>query len=137
LEQVLQYAMHPELNFDLPVSDPPFKRDLDVPLGMSYSTLQLESKRLYLFLKGYGDNIQPQRKEQLFIDMLEGLHPTEADVLLMMKNKNLEEFYPNITYDLVYNTIPELLPKPSNKVTKPEPIMEVSEKVEVNSDQIF
>ena len=65
---------------------------------------------MYLFLEGPAGNpnLKQLRREQLFIQMLESLHPLEADVLLQVKDKKLN--YRGLTYKLVKETFPEILP---------------------------
>ena len=143
MEQIFQYALWDEITFDLPPGVPPFTRDEDAPLGMSYTTLEREANRLYLFLKGYATNVPALKKEQLFIDLLSGLHPSEADVLIAVKEKTFETVYPNITYELVYSTIPQLLPPPETRAKKvvskpvvaPQPIT-VKEEVTISEENL-
>lgn len=133
VEQLLQYALWDNIQFDLPSGTPPYKRDNDAPLGMSYTTLERESSRLYLFLKGHAKNLPKIRREQLFVDLLEGLHPIEADFILAVKNKTFETLYPNVTYELVYSTIPNLLPPPETRLKKVAPVTIVEPQFEVIS----
>jgi hypothetical protein len=141
LEIILQYALAEHIEFDLPPGEVPYKRDTDIPVGMGQSNLFIESKRLYIFLKGQATNLPAMRKEMLFIQMLEGLHALEADIVIAIKNKTLTDMYPNITYELVYEAIPTLLP-PNTRVqikpeVKPEPIVEepIVEKEQVNMSE--
>ena len=46
--------------------------------------------------------------ESMFIQTLEALHPTEAEVLLAVKNKTLQKKFP-LTKDLVKKAFPEIL----------------------------
>ena len=46
--------------------------------GTEHTTLASESRKLYHFIKG-GDGETPQwKKEQMFVQMLEGLHESES-----------------------------------------------------------
>lgn len=105
LRFLFQYAFIPEKRFDLPEGTPPFKHDA-APLGMSPANFAQETRRLYIFTKER--QLQKNRRETLFIQLLEALHPEEAKVLIAVKDQKLDEMYPNITIDLVadYGFIP-------------------------------
>lgn len=119
IEQLLQYNYGDWITFTLPEGAPPYKRDESCPVAMSPSNLTIEGRRLYIFLNGYGENISMTKKEMLFINILEGIHPTEADVLLAVKDKTLEKMYPGLSYELVQEAIKELLPPLSTLTVKP------------------
>ena len=78
-------------NFDetvisvLPVGDVPFNKN-EVPVGTDHTSL---------------------RRETMFIQMLEGLHPEEAEILCLCKDKRLAEKY-KITYDIVKQAYPDI-----------------------------
>jgi hypothetical protein len=105
LKFLFQHAFIPEQKFELPEGDPPFKPD-SAPLGMSPANLIMETKKLYVFTKA--KEIKKVRKEQLFIQLLENVHPSEAKLLLAIKDQKLNKLYKNITADLVadYGFIP-------------------------------
>lgn len=117
LEQVLQYNFHPDISFDLPEGEAPYKKETDVPVGKSHTNLYKEGRRLYLFLKGQAPNLKPYKREQLFIEMLEGLHFTEADLIVAVKDKRLQDLYPGVTYECARDAFDRLLPqeKPAEK----------------------
>ncbi len=100
-------------NFDesvismLPNGDVPYKAN-DAPEETEHTKLIQEYRKLYLFFKG-GANISQARRETLFIQLLEGLHAKEAEVLALVKDKKIgkrwkitrqcvEEAYPNIQW---------------------------------------
>ena len=98
LRMVFEYAFLVEKKFDLPEGEPPFKHDA-APIGMSPGNLTMELRRLYIFTKER--DLATVRRETLFIQMLEGLHPSEAKLLVAVKDQNLSSLYPNITADLL------------------------------------
>ena len=63
--------------------------------------LENEAKRLYNFVKGGNNELTKIRKETLFIQILEGLHHKEADVLIDVKNGTLNKTYKGLTADMV------------------------------------
>ena len=100
-------------NFDesvismLPDGDVPYKPN-DAPEETEHTKLIQEYRKLYLFFKG-GANISQARRETLFIQLLEGLHAKEAEVLSLVKDKKIgkrwkitrqcvEEAFPNIQW---------------------------------------
>lgn len=121
LEQVLQYNFHPDIKFNLPDGEVPYKKETDIPVGKSHSNLYREGRRLYIFLEGQAPNLKPYRREMLFIELLEGLHYTEAEVLIAVKDKTLQNLYPGVTYEAARDAFDRLLPQdPPKKVAKVE-----------------
>ena len=92
-------------NFDdtvvsvVPEGEVPFKKN-EVPIGTDHTSLRREHKNLYHFVRGGNDSLSGLRRETMFIQMLEGLHPKEADIVILCKDKRLSEKY-KITYDIV------------------------------------
>lgn len=118
LEQILQYNYHPDIKFTLPEGEVPYKKEDDVPVGKSASNLYREGRRLYLFLEGEAQNLKPYRREMLFIELLEGIHWTEAEVLIAVKDKRLEDLYPGLTYESARDAYDRLLPQEKPKTVK-------------------
>ena len=98
-------------NFDesvismLPDGDVPYAKN-DVPEGTEHTKLLHEYRKLYLFFKG-GANISQNRRETLFIQLLEGLHQGEAEVLCLMKDKKLGKRW-KITKQCVEEAFPQI-----------------------------
>lgn len=99
LKVLFQYAFDPKNKFLLPEGTPPYKED-SAPLGMSPANFIMEMRRLYIFGR---EDLGKVRRESLFITLLEGLHPTEAKVLIAIKDQDLSRLYSNITAKLVYD----------------------------------
>lgn len=106
------------IKFMLPEGAPPYKIDKDIPAGYEKTKLQLEMRRFYLFVKP-DVNINRLKRERLFIEMLEGLHWTEAEDFVLIKDKSLSTKYKTITHELISEAYPGLLPPPLPK--EPEP----------------
>jgi hypothetical protein len=79
-------------------------QDLD---GRGKTSLRREYKNLYHFIKGGNDSLSPIRRETMFINMLRGLHPREAEVLILVKDKRLTDRY-NITLEVVKEAYPDI-----------------------------
>ena len=88
MRMILKGAFDPKIEWDLPPGTPPYIEN-EAPAGTEHTYLEVEAKRLYNFAVGGNDQLNKIRKETLFIQMLEGLHASEAKVLIDMKNKSL------------------------------------------------
>ena len=98
-------------NFDesihslLPEGDVPYQKN-DAPLGTEHTVLEQEYRKLYLFFKG-GSTIKQSQRENLFIQMLEGLSVEEAELLILVKDKALNKKY-RVTRACVENAFPAI-----------------------------
>jgi hypothetical protein len=72
-----------------------------------YSTIRKEYKMFYNFIKGGNDGLSSLRRETMFINILQGLHPLEAEILCLVKDKKLETKY-KITKELVTESYPDI-----------------------------
>ena len=81
------------INFDdsvvslLPPGKVPYQPN-DAPVGTEHTNLQREARLLHHFFKG-GSNVKQAKREQMFIQMLEGLSAGEAEVLTLAKDKKI------------------------------------------------
>ena len=58
-----------------------------------HTTIRREYKNFYHFIKGGNDSLNNIRRETMFINILEGLHPLEAEIITLVKDKKLETKY--------------------------------------------
>ena len=72
-----------------------------------HTTIRREFKHFYHFLKGGNDAINSIRRESMFINILEGLHPLEAEILILVKDKKLDTKY-KITKEIVSQAYPSI-----------------------------
>ena len=72
-----------------------------------HTTIRREYVNFYHFLKGGNDALNNIRRETMFINILEGLHPLEAEIIVLVKDKNLEEKY-KITKEIVSEAYPDI-----------------------------
>ena len=72
-----------------------------------HTTIRREFKNFYHFLKGGNDSMSGVRRETMFINILEGLHPLEAEVVCLCKDKKLSEKY-KITKEIVSEAYPDI-----------------------------
>ena len=89
-------SMHTKGNFSLGVSD-----------QQGHTTIRRESKNFYRFLKGGDNGLNNIRRESMFINILEGLHPLEAEIICLVKDKKLSDKY-KITKDVVAEAYPNI-----------------------------
>jgi len=98
-------------NFDesvismLPDGEVPYKKN-EAPEGTEHTLLAQEYRKLYLFFKG-GANISQTRRETLFIQLLEGLHQGEAEVLCLVKDRKIGKRW-KITRQCVEQAFPSI-----------------------------
>jgi len=64
------------------------------------SSIRKEYQRFYNFVKGGNDSLSSLRRETMFINILQGLHPLEAEILMLCKDKKLGEKY-KLTKEIV------------------------------------
>jgi len=99
-------------NFDdsvislLPEGEVPYEKN-EVPVGTDHTSLRKEWKNLYHFVKGGNDSLSKTRRESMFIQILEGLHPTEADILCLVKDKALTSRF-KISREVVEQAYPDI-----------------------------
>ena len=72
-----------------------------------HTSLRNEYKKLYNFVRGGNDSLNSIRRETMFIQILEGLHPLEAEMLILVKDKKLSEKY-KINIDHVKEAYPDI-----------------------------
>jgi hypothetical protein len=96
LRMIIKGSFDPKIEWILPPGEVPFNRN-EAPDGTEHTLLFQESKKLYRFIKG-GDNQTPQwKKEQMFVQMLEGLSQGEAEVVVAAKDKKLHQVYKGLS----------------------------------------
>jgi len=76
-------------------------------LTQGHTTIRKEYVRFYNFIKGGNDSLASLRRETMFIQMLEGLHPLEAQIVCLVKNKELQKKY-KITKEIVSEAYPDI-----------------------------
>tara|TARA_R100001510_G_C7603110_1_gene169077 strand:+ start:36 stop:614 length:579 start_codon:yes stop_codon:yes gene_type:complete len=72
-----------------------------------HTTIRREYVNFYHFLKGGNDSMNNIRRETMFINILEGLHPLEAEIIVLIKDKKLDAKY-KITKEIVSEAYPDI-----------------------------
>ena len=75
--------------------------------GQGHTTIRREAKHFYRFIKGGDDFMNKMRRETMFINILQGLHPLEAEIITLCKDKRLAEKY-KITKEVVAEAYPDI-----------------------------
>ena len=100
-------------NFDesvvtlVPDGDVPYNPN-EAPAGTEHTNLEHESRLFHHFIKGGNDTLSQIRREQMFIQLLEGLHKDDAQVLCMVKDKQLGKRY-KVTRNVVAEAFPQIV----------------------------
>jgi hypothetical protein len=81
-----------------------FKQDL-TPVGRT--SLRKEYRNLYHYVRGGNPGLSTIRRETMFINLLQVLHPKEAEILCLVKDKKLQNKY-KITFDMVKDAYPDI-----------------------------
>ena len=99
------------INFDesvvslLPPGTPPYNAN-QVPEGTEHTRLEQQTRLLHHFFKG-GSSVKQAKREMMFIQMLEGLHEGEAEVLCLAKDKQIGKRW-KITKQCVEEAFPQI-----------------------------
>tara|TARA_R110000772_G_scaffold123653_1_gene230025 strand:+ start:366 stop:845 length:480 start_codon:yes stop_codon:yes gene_type:complete len=100
LRMVIKSSFDPKIKWALPEGEVPFKRN-EAPAGTEHSVLAYESRKLYHYIKGGNGDLSQGKRETMFVQMLEGLHESEADVLVAAKDGVLHQMYKGLSANVV------------------------------------
>ena len=100
LRMVLKASFDPKIEWVIPEGEVPYTKN-DAPMGTEHTVLQSEARKLYHFIKGADNDTAQAQKERMFIQMCEGLHESEAQVLCDAKDKKLHQVYKGLSKDVV------------------------------------
>tara|TARA_B100001989_G_scaffold233264_1_gene193046 strand:- start:629 stop:1084 length:456 start_codon:yes stop_codon:yes gene_type:complete len=106
LRSILIINFDESLKFLLPEGDVPFNAN-EAPAGTDHTRLDHEYKGLYRYFKGGDSTIKSMKREQLFVQLLEGLHKDEAELLVLACNKELQSKY-RVTKAVVEQAFPQI-----------------------------
>jgi len=100
---IFKYTYDSSIKWLLPEGDPPYKpcEFLDIE-GRFLSEL----RKLYLFVEGGNPNLTNLRRETLFIQLLESIDPSDAKLLLAIKDK--KSAFSGINKTIVRQAFPDL-----------------------------
>ena len=100
LRMVIKGSFDPKIECLLPKGDVPFKAN-DAEEGTEHTVLAKEARKLYNYVKGGNDPLPQFRREDMFIQLLEGLHKSEAELVINAKDKKLHQVYKGLSAAVV------------------------------------
>ena len=100
LRMVIKSSFDPKIVWELPEGDVPFKPN-DAPAGTEHTRLASEAKKLYHYIKAADNDTPKYKKELMFVQLLEGLHETEAKLIVNAKDKKLHQVYKGLSKEVV------------------------------------
>ena len=100
LRMVIKGSFDPKIEWLLPKGDVPFKAN-DAEEGTEHTVLAKEARKLYNYVKGGNDPLPQFRREDMFIQLLEGLHKSEAELVINAKDKKLHQVYKGLSAAVV------------------------------------
>lgn len=105
LRSVLIWNFDERITSHIPDGEVPYRPN-DAPEGTEHSRLDHEWRKFNHFVKGV-TNIPQTKRELMFIQLCEALHKTEAEVLCLVKDKQLHKKY-RITKSVVKDAFPDI-----------------------------
>jgi len=110
LVKVLELAYHPQYQWKIKELPDNYKVPNDVLPGITYDSLNLQLRRLYMFREGdpTAETLNEKRRNELLVQMLESIEPREAEVILGIFQKDLG--VKGLDYKFVKEAFPNLLP---------------------------
>ena len=100
LRMVLKSSFDPRIEWDLPEGDVPYTPN-EAPEGTEHNMLVHEARTLYHYIKGGNPKLTQNRRENMFIQLLEGLHRDEAEIIVAAKDKGLHRKYKGLSSNVV------------------------------------
>ena len=100
LRAIIKSSFDPNIQWVMPEGDVPYKPN-EVPEGTEHTRLNQEYRQLWHDIKGADAKTPQFRKEQMFVQLLEGLHEDEAKVLCHAKDKVLHQKYKGLSDNVV------------------------------------
>ena len=100
LRMVLKSSFDPRIEWDLPEGDVPYTPN-EAPEGTEHNMLVHEARTLYHYIKGGNPKLTQNRRENMFIQLLEGLHRDEAEIIVAAKDKSLHRKYKGLSSNVV------------------------------------
>ncbi len=101
---------------NLPEGTTPYK-DEGLPANMADTTITQEFRRILTLLpEGSAKKLPPWRREEIWMQICQGVHKKEADLLDIIKDRRLLEVYPRLT--VLTNFLPGWEPEVKKKKSR-------------------
>ena len=109
---ILQLNYHPDVKWKIPKGAPPYTPSEN----QADASLHFEVKKQDYYVDPSPHDIPMLRRESMFVQLLERLDPKDAKLIIAMKDKKIT--YKGLSYKLVKDTWPDLLPDIEEETTK-------------------
>ena len=104
LKDIIRGSMDPTVKWNLPGGNPPFTK---CEAHTAPTSILKEHKKFGYFIQGGpGDKLPAFKRENMFLGILEGIHPDDADLVVAMINKEVPK---PLTKPIVEEAFPGLL----------------------------
>ena len=100
LRMIKKSSFDPNIEWVIPNGEVPFTAN-EAEEGTAHTVLRKEAKKLFNFIKGGNNAIAGFKRENMFIQMLEGLHISEAEIVIAAKDKSLHKVYKGLSDNVV------------------------------------
>jgi len=104
LRIIIQGAFDPSVEWLLPPGTPPYKPN---ELVDQQHILVKECEKLRYYIKGFHDNLNQNKREAMFIELLERVDPDDAKLLCAIKDKKMP--FNGITINHVREAFPGMI----------------------------
>ena len=93
VKALLIWNFDKEIKSALPEGEVPYKKN-EAPINSGgHTRLVHEWRTLYNYIRGGNDKLSQMKRETMFVQLLEGLHESEAELLMLVKDKQLQSKY--------------------------------------------
>ena len=107
VKALLIWNFDKEIKSAIPEGEVPYKKN-EAPINSGgHTRLVHEWRTLYNYIRGGNDQLSQMKRETMFIQLLESLHESEAELLMLVKDKKLQSKY-RITRALVEEVFDEI-----------------------------
>jgi hypothetical protein len=104
---LLQLNFHPDVKWHIPRGAPPYTPSQEA--DSTEGSIHFEVKKLNYFVKGGGHDLSMLKRESMYVQLLERVAAKDAKLLISVKDQNLS--YKGLSYKLVRDVWPDLLPE--------------------------
>jgi len=107
LRDVLKGSFDDQIQFLLPEGEPPYE-PAD-PKSIPSSLNKQSRKFRYFAVGGPGERMMKSKVENMYIGLLEAIHPDDAELVIAMVNKQMTGKYRGLTKNVISEAFPNLL----------------------------
>ena len=100
LRHIIKSSFDPKIKWALPFGEVPFIPN-EAPEGTEHNVLSYEARKLYHYIEGGNPQLSQNKREMMFVQLLEGLHPDEAEIVVAAKDKVLHQKYKGLSANVV------------------------------------